>query len=113
MFENDTTYQDLKTEIVYKKMNIVKSNKQMSRVGREPDPVSSGFGINAGVIAQQYKNITRLFLCKNALVENSGQNPHKAIKIDPNKFKSVPAPSPHLMAPGRRISEEFELYITS
>jgi hypothetical protein len=52
--------------------------------------VSSGFGLNVGVIAQEYKTITRLFLCKHALVEeDSGQNPHRAIKIDPTKFKSV------------------------
>ncbi len=49
----------------------------------------SGFGDNVGVIAQEYKTITRLFLCKHALVEDSGQNPHRAIKIDPTKFKSV------------------------
>ena len=48
-----------------------------------------GFGLNVGVIAQEYKTTTRLFLCKNALVEDSGQNPHRAIKIDPTKFKSV------------------------
>jgi hypothetical protein len=51
--------------------------------------VSSGFGINVGVIVQKYKTITSLFLCKNALVEDSGQNPHRAIKIDPTQFKSV------------------------
>jgi hypothetical protein len=41
-------------------------------------PVSSGFGLKVGVIAQEYKIITRLFLCKHALVEDSGQNPHRA-----------------------------------
>ncbi len=80
----------------------------------------SQLGINVGVIAQHYKTITRLFLCKHALVEDLGQNPHRAFKIDPQldatKFKSVLGPSrPHIelaMAPGRN-SEEFKLYISS
>ena len=51
--------------------------------------MSSGFGINVGVIAQEYKTIISLLLCKYTLVEDSGQNPFRAIKIDPTKFKSV------------------------
>ncbi len=51
--------------------------------------MSPPFGSNVGVIDQHYKTITRLFLIENALVEDSGQNPHRAIKIDPTKFKSV------------------------
>jgi hypothetical protein len=55
--------------------------------------VSSGFGDNVGVIAQHYKTITRVFHCKHALVEDLGQNQHRAIKIDPQvdttKFEFV------------------------
>jgi hypothetical protein len=55
--------------------------------------VSSGFGDNVGVIAQHYKTVTRLFLCKHALVEDLGQKPHRAFKIDPQfdatKLKTV------------------------
>jgi hypothetical protein len=50
-------------------------------VGREAHLVSHQFGINVGVIDQHYKTITRLFLSENAPVEDSGQNPHRAIKI--------------------------------
>ena len=50
-------------------------------VGREAHLVSPHFGINVGVIDQHYKTITRLFLSENAPVEDSGQNPHRAIKI--------------------------------
>jgi hypothetical protein len=35
------------------------------------------------------QTITRLFLHKHSLVEDSGQNPHTAIKIDATNFKSV------------------------
>ncbi len=55
--------------------------------------MNSGFGDNVGVIAQHFKTITRLFLCKHALVEDLGQNPHRAFKFEPQvdatKFKSV------------------------
>ncbi len=37
--------------------------------------LSSQFGFNVGVIAQHKKTITRLFLCKHALVEDLGPNP--------------------------------------
>ena len=53
-------------------------------------------GCNVGVIDQHYKTITRLFLSENALVEDSGKNPHRAIKIDPNSNLSSAAPSTHL-----------------
>jgi hypothetical protein len=53
----------------------------MISVGREAHLVSHQFGINVGVIDQHYKTITRLFLSENAPVEDSGQNPHRAIKI--------------------------------
>jgi hypothetical protein len=53
----------------------------VNRVGREAHLVSHQFGINVGVIDQHYKTITRLFLSENAPVEDSGQNPHRAIKI--------------------------------
>jgi hypothetical protein len=55
--------------------------------GREACSVSPQFGSNVGVIDQHYKTISRLFLSENALVEDSGQNPHRAIKIDPTKFR--------------------------
>jgi hypothetical protein len=51
------------------------------REGREDHLVSPQFGINAGVIDQHYKTITSVFLSENAPVEDSGQTPHRAIKI--------------------------------
>jgi len=45
--------------------------------------------INITKLLQGYSD---LFLSENALVEDSGQNPHRAIKMDPtksSKFKSV------------------------
>ncbi len=57
------------------------STVTVTREGREAHLVSPHFGINVGVIDQHYKTITRLFLSENAPVEDSGQNPHRAIKI--------------------------------